>query len=103
MLTQATSCLRFKKFSRNYCDFYVGIPNVTFFEFDDRIRHKGFLGLLRLFRDLQKLKIDAFADLHNVLRSKIVTTLFALSGKKTATLDKGRKDKKALTRTENKI
>ena len=83
--------------------FFVGIPNVTFFEFDDRIRHKGFLGLLRLFRDLQKLKIDAFADLHNVLRSKIVTTLFALSGKKTATLDKGRKDKKALTRTENKI
>lgn len=83
--------------------FFDGIPNVTFFEFDGRNRHKGFFGLLRLFRDLKKLNIDAFADLHNVLRSKIITTLFALSGKKTATLDKGRKDKKALTRSENKI
>ena len=83
--------------------FFDGISNVTFFEFDDKNRHKGFLGLLRLFRDLQKLNIDAFADLHNVLRSKIIGTLFALSGKKTAKVDKGRAEKKALTRPENKI
>jgi ADP-heptose:LPS heptosyltransferase len=38
-------------------------------------RHKGFLGLLRLFQDLKELEIDAFADLHNVLRSKVVRTL----------------------------
>jgi ADP-heptose:LPS heptosyltransferase len=83
--------------------FFDGIPNLTFFEFDDKHRHKGFLGLLRLFRDLQKLNIDAFADLHNVLRSKIIGTLFALSGKKTAKLDKGRAEKKALTQPENKM
>ncbi len=83
--------------------FFDGIPNITFFEFDDKNSHKGFLGLLRLFRDLQKLNIDAFADLHNVLRSKIIGILFALSGKKTAKLDKGRAEKKALTRSENKI
>ena len=78
------------------------IPNLEFLEFDHKNRHKGFLGLLRLFRDLKKLNIDAFADLHNVLRSKVITQLFALSGKKTATVDKGRKEKKALTRSENK-
>ena len=83
--------------------FFEGFPNITFFEFDDKNRHKGFLGLLRLFRDLQKLNIDAFADLHNVLRSKIIRTLFALSGKKTAKVDKGRAEKKALTQLENKI
>lgn len=83
--------------------FFDGILNVTFFELDDKNRHKGFLGLLRLFRDLQKFNIDAFADLHNVLRSKIISTLFALSGKKTATVDKGRAEKSALTRSENKI
>jgi ADP-heptose:LPS heptosyltransferase len=83
--------------------FFKEIPNITFFEFDDKNRHKGFLGLLRLFRDLQKLNIDAFADLHNVLRSKIIRTLFALSGKKTAKVDKGRAEKKALTQPENKI
>ena len=83
--------------------FFDGIPNVEFFAFDEKERHKGFLGLLRLFKDVKKLKIDAFADLHNVLRSKVVSLLFALSGKKRATVDKGREGKKELTRAENKI
>ncbi len=83
--------------------FFNGIPNLEFFAFDEKERHKGFPGLLRLFKDLKQLRIDAFADLHNVLRSKIVSLLFALSGKKRATVDKGREGKKELTRTENKI
>jgi ADP-heptose:LPS heptosyltransferase len=83
--------------------FFDGIPNLEFFAFDEKERHKGFLGLLKLFSDVKKLKIDAFADLHNVLRSKIVSLLFALSGKKRATVDKGREGKKELTRAENKI
>jgi ADP-heptose:LPS heptosyltransferase len=83
--------------------FFEGIPNLSFFAFDDKERHKGFIGLLRLFQDLKKLNIDAFADLHNVLRSKVVRILFAVSGKKTATVDKGRDGKKELTRPENKI
>lgn len=83
--------------------FFEGIPNLDFFAFDEKERHKGFLGLLRLFSDLKKLKIDAFADLHNVLRSKVVSLLFALNGKKRATVDKGREGKKELTRAENKV
>jgi ADP-heptose:LPS heptosyltransferase len=83
--------------------FFEGIPNVSFFAFDEKERHKGFLGLLRLFQDLKHLDIDAFADLHNVLRSKIVRSLFALSGKKVAYTDKGRAEKKALTQPENKV
>ena len=83
--------------------FFNEIPNLEFFAFDEKERHKGFPGLLRLFRDVKKRKIDAFADLHNVLRSKVVSLLFALSGKKRATVDKGREGKKELTRSENKI
>ncbi|WP_134148565.1 glycosyltransferase family 9 protein [Flavobacterium sp. 270] len=83
--------------------FFEGIPNLDFFAFDEKARHKGFLGLLRLYFDVKKLKIDAFADLHNVLRSKVVSLLFALSGKKRATVDKGREGKKELTRAENKV
>ncbi|MGO4817145.1 glycosyltransferase family 9 protein [Flavobacterium sp. W22_SRS_FP1] len=83
--------------------FFEGIPNISFFAFDEKVQHKGFLGLLRLFQDLQQLDVDAFADLHNVLRSKIIRTLFALSGKRIASVDKGREGKKALTRSENKI
>jgi len=83
--------------------FFEGIPNLEFFSFDEKERHKGFLGLVRLYKDVKKLKIDAFADLHNVLRSKVVSLLFALSGKKRATVDKGREGKKELTRAENKV
>lgn len=83
--------------------FFDGIPNLTFFEIDLEKRHKGFLGLLRLYADLKQLNIDAIADLHNVLRSKVIRTLFALSGKKVAFTDKGRSEKKALTRAENKV
>lgn len=83
--------------------FFDGIPNVNFFAIDLKERHKGFLGLLRLYKDLKQLKIEAVADLHNVLRSKFIRNLFALSGKKTAFVDKGRTEKKALTRAENKI
>lgn len=83
--------------------FFKDIPNLNFFVFDAKDRHKGILGLWRLFQDLKVFKIDAFADLHNVLRSKVVRTLFALSGKKIGFLNKGRAEKKALTRAENKI
>lgn len=83
--------------------FFDTIPSVNFFSIDLNNRHKGFLGLIKLFLDLKKLDIDAVADLHNVLRSKIVRTFFALIGKKIAASNKGRTDKKALTRAENKI
>ena len=78
--------------------FFDDIENITFFPIDLKERHKGFLGLLRLFSDLRKLNIDAVADLHNVLRSKIIRILFALNGKKVAATDKGRQEKKALTK-----
>lgn len=83
--------------------FFEEIPNVSFFAFDKTGKHKGFSGLFRLFHDLRERNIDAFADLHNVLRSKVIRTLFALSGKKIAFTDKGRTDKKEVTRAENKI
>lgn len=83
--------------------FFDGISNVDFFAVDVKERHKGFFGLLKLYSDLKKLNIDAVADLHNVLRSQIIRTLFSLSGKKVAATDKGRAEKRALTRAENKV
>ncbi len=83
--------------------FFDGIPNVNFFAVDVKGRHNGFFGLVKLYSDLKKLNVDAVADLHNVLRSKIVRTFFALNGKKIAHTDKGRADKRALTRAKNKI
>ncbi len=83
--------------------FFEGIPNIVFFAFDEKVRHKGFLGLFQLYQDLKPLKIDAFADLHNVLRSKVIGLLFSIGGKKMAIVEKARAEKKALVRPENKV
>ncbi|WP_442264515.1 glycosyltransferase family 9 protein [Tenacibaculum sp. ZS6-P6] len=83
---------------------FESIENVNFFTAEVDGRHKGFFGLVRLYKDLKKLKPTHFADLHNVLRSKIVRFLFSMfSAIKISQIDKGRKEKKALTSKTNKI
>ncbi len=81
---------------------FENIPNVKFFSAHTHREHKGLLGLFRLYRDLKSHRITAIADLHNVLRSKVLRFLFALSGKKVAFTDKGRSEKGALTSLTNK-
>ena len=85
-----------------YKPLFDDIPNVQFLEADVYGRHKGF-GLLKLVREAKKLGIDAVADLHNVIRSKVITKFLGSQGIKTSTIDKGRSEKKALTRAENKL
>jgi ADP-heptose:LPS heptosyltransferase len=82
---------------------FSNLENVTFYTADVNGKHKGFFGLYRLYKELQLLNITAIADLHNVLRSKIVRTFFKLSFTKVAFINKGRREKRALTRTNNKI
>jgi len=82
---------------------FSNLENVTFYEADVKGRHKGFLGIYKLFKELKSQNFTAIADLHNVLRSIILRTLFKLSFVKTANINKGRKGKKALTRSKNKV
>lgn len=74
--------------------FFQNIPNVSVCAAEIKTKHKGVFGLYKLSRELKKLHIDAVADLHNVLRSKILK-LF-LFGIRTIQVDKGRNEKKAL-------
>lgn len=78
------------------------MERVNFFEVDVKGKHKGFFGIFKLYNTLRKLNIDQVADLHDVLRSKILRKLFALHTK-VACLDKGRREKKALTKHKNKV
>jgi ADP-heptose:LPS heptosyltransferase len=90
--------------NRNWGALCAGIPRLTFFPADVKGTHKGVKGLYCLFREIKKAYcIHAVADLHNVLRSKIIRTFFRLSGTTVASIDKGRAEKKALTRREQKI
>ena len=79
------------------------IKNVDFFAADVTNKHKGFFGIYKLYKELKLLKIDAVADLHNVLRSKVLRTFFKISFKKIAFINKGRREKRALTQTKNKV
>ncbi|WP_249033226.1 glycosyltransferase family 9 protein [Winogradskyella sediminis] len=75
--------------------FFQDLENVNFYEADLKGKHKGVFGLYKLAKALRKLHFDAVADLHNVLRSKILKSFFF--GKRVVQLDKGRAEKKALT------
>jgi ADP-heptose:LPS heptosyltransferase len=74
---------------------FEGIPNLDFLEADVYGKHKR-LGLIKLAKEAQALGIDAVADLHNVIRSNIITNYLKFKGLKTAAIDKGRAEKKAL-------
>ena len=77
--------------------------NVHFFAADLKGRHKGLLGLCRLWRDAHLSDFDYIADFHDVLRTWWLRTEGCLRRKKVAKIDKGRKGKKALTRQKNKV
>ncbi len=82
--------------------FFAGIPNIEFHAFEPKTTHKGLLGILRLFKELRSYKATALADLHENLRSNVLSRLFWFTGISIAHLDKGRTEKKELTRKINK-
>ncbi len=77
--------------------------NVHFFAADLKGRHKGLLGLCRLWRDAHLNDFEYIADFHDVLRTWWLRAEGCLHCKKVAKIDKGRKGKKALTRQKDKI
>ncbi|WP_018622137.1 glycosyltransferase family 9 protein [Spirosoma luteum] len=84
--------------------FFSGFPNVHIIEADFDGRHKGFGGLVRLFGELRQLaSVGVVVDTHQNLRSGVLKGLFRLIGVPSVTIDKGRDEKKALTRKENKV
>ena len=73
---------------------FEGIERVSVLEADLKSEHKGLLGLYKLSKQLKLLNIDAIADLHNVLRTKVLLLFFRHY--ESRQIDKGRAEKKAL-------
>jgi len=84
-----------------YKPLFKDLQNLQFLEADVYGKHRG-LRLLKLAIEAKELGIDSVADLHNVIRSKILTNYLKLNRIKVAVLDKGRAQKKAITRPLNK-
>ena len=82
---------------------FSGLERVAVLEADIKKKHKGIRGLWRLYKMLRAQPLDAVADLHAVLRSHVLRVYFALDRVPFVQIDKGRKEKKALTRARNKV
>lgn len=84
--------------------FFASIDHVTFHTLHSEDKHKGLPGLFALYKELRQYKPFAIADLHNNLRSNILSFYFKMFNRvKSIQIDKGRNEKKALTRKDNKI
>jgi len=79
-----------------------GLTRVRFLEADVYGKHRG-AGLIQLANEARAFNIDAVADLHNVIRSRVITAYLKIRGYSVQTIDKGRTEKAALTRAENKV
>jgi ADP-heptose:LPS heptosyltransferase len=79
------------------------LERFTFVGVDTKVKYHGLAGIFRLFRDLRRAnRFDAVADLHDVLRSMVLRTLFRLSGVKVSHINKGRAEKRALVSASHK-
>lgn len=77
--------------------YFADMPENVTFRGVNLNNYKGLGGLFRLFSELQKENYDLVADFHDVIRTKVIRSLFWLSGKKVKHIHKGRDEKKALT------
>ena len=103
-LVQAYPELRMTVITRKrFAPIFKELPNTAVFSPDFSVTHKGITGLYRLYKCLLAQQPNAIADLHNVLRTKILRSYFAPRfWIRKAVLHKGRKAKKQLTRARQK-
>jgi ADP-heptose:LPS heptosyltransferase len=84
---------------------FEGIERLHFYPADIKGQFNGVKGLYSLSKKLKKeIPFDALADLHDVIRTKLLRFFLISSVKKrpVAVIDKGRKEKEELTRPVNK-
>ncbi len=89
-----------------FSPFFEDLPNFNFIGTNIRKEHSGIIALYELFKSLKNREggmraegqkgFDVVIDLHDVLRTKVIRTLFRLSGVKVYSIDKGRSEKKKL-------
>ncbi|GHT44302.1 glycosyl transferase family 1 [Bacteroidia bacterium] len=77
--------------------------NVNIVGINTKGPERSLKGLLRFARAYAKFDFDAVLDLHSVMRSMIICTVFRFRGKKVFTIDKGRGERRKLTSAKHKV
>lgn len=102
-LTRANPELKLLVLTRPFfAPVFKDIPNTSVFSVDLKNKHKGISGIYRLAKELKKHRLSGVADLHNVLRTKILKLFFMDQQIPFKQIDKGRKEKRAITAWRNK-
>lgn len=89
-----------------YEPFFGDLDNITIFNIDLAETHRGVRGTYKLYKQLKdKYAFDAILDLNHKLYSRLLRFFFKLDNPKLPIyrIDKDRKEKKSLTRKNNKI
>ncbi|WP_228376290.1 glycosyltransferase family 9 protein [Chryseobacterium sp. IHB B 17019] len=82
---------------KNFESLFADIPNVIF-KGIDLDEYKGFFGLTRLANELVKeFHPDLIANLHDVIRTKILDKIYRRKGLKVFKINKGKEEKEHLT------
>lgn len=87
-----------------FAPFFYDMERVVVFPADVDYTYTGFFGLRDLFKKLlRKGHYEVVIDLHDHIRTILLRSFFKIFGFNVVVFDKGRKEKKAFTRKENKI
>lgn len=83
---------------------FFDLERVNVFPADVDYTYTGVLGMRDLFgKLLRKGPYDVVMDMHDHVRTMVLRGLFKIFGSKVIVFDKGRKEKRAFTRKDNKI
>ncbi len=84
---------------------FVNAPaNLSVEGIDVKECYKGIGGMYRIVKEMvEKYQIDAFIDLHDVIRTKLMRLFCRIRRIRVAHINKGRSHKRALTRQYNKV
>lgn len=86
-----------------FAPMFSHLPNVEVFSPELNGKHSGLMGLYRLYKELKAKGIQGVADIHNVLRTNILKLFFKRSKIPFKQINKGRREKYALTRYKFKV
>lgn len=86
-----------------YDPFFDGIKNLEMYNIDLYDQHSGVNGVRKIYKELRAAyKFDMVVDLNYKLYSRLLRRFFMFGGVKAFSIDKGREEKKELTRFKGK-
>jgi ADP-heptose:LPS heptosyltransferase len=87
-----------------FTPFFTGISGIRIITPDFEGRHKGLAGIFRLFKEINDTGvIDHVLDLHDVMRSVMLRSLFKIKRIPVSVIEKGRREKQKIVSGKSRL